>query len=76
MKGSYPDVLRNIGGSTQVPTCALNKARRGTWDLPQPEKLDPDTPINAFNGDGKPRQYPSLMHPICISSIFFWINAI
>ena len=37
---SYPAILRNIGGSTQVPACAWNNAQRSTWGLPPPVKLE------------------------------------
>jgi hypothetical protein len=40
MWGSYPASLRNVGGSTQVPVRAWNNARRGTWGLPPPVKLE------------------------------------
>jgi hypothetical protein len=39
MIGSYPASLRNVGGSTKVPVCALKNARRSTWCLPSPVKL-------------------------------------
>ena len=41
MLGSYPAILRNIGGSTRVPAYAWNNAWRGTnaWSVPQPVKL-------------------------------------
>ena len=35
---TYPASLQNVGGTTQMPTCAWNNARRGTWDLPPPVK--------------------------------------
>jgi hypothetical protein len=38
--GSYPASLRNVGGSTQAPVRAWNNARKGTWGLPQPVKLE------------------------------------
>jgi hypothetical protein len=39
--GSLPPAsLRNVGGSTQVPVRAWNNARKGTWGLPPPVKLD------------------------------------
>ena len=38
MSRSYPPCLGNVGGSTQVPTCAWNKAHRGTPGLQPPEK--------------------------------------
>jgi hypothetical protein len=37
---SYPGSLRNVGGSTQVPVHAWNNARKDTWGLPPPVKLD------------------------------------
>ena len=40
MWGSYPASLWNVGGTTQVPACAWNNARRGTWSLPPQEKLE------------------------------------
>jgi hypothetical protein len=40
MWGSYPAYLRNVGGSTQVPVHAWNNARKGTWGLPPPVKLE------------------------------------
>jgi hypothetical protein len=40
MSGSYPASLRNVGGSTQVPVRAWNNARKGTWGLPPPVKLE------------------------------------
>jgi hypothetical protein len=40
MGGSYPASLRNVGGSTQVPVRAWNNARKGTWGLPPPVKLE------------------------------------
>ena len=40
MWGSHPASLRNVGGSTQVPTCAWNNAQRGTWGLPPPVKME------------------------------------
>jgi hypothetical protein len=40
MWGSYPASLRNVGGSTQVPVRAWNNARKGTWGLPPPVKLE------------------------------------
>jgi hypothetical protein len=40
MWGSYPTNLRNVGGSTQVPVHAWNNARKGTWGLPPPVKLE------------------------------------
>jgi hypothetical protein len=36
----YPASLRNVGGSTQVPVRAWNNARKGTWGLPPPVKLE------------------------------------
>jgi hypothetical protein len=38
MWGSYSASLRNVDGSTQVPTRAWNNARKGTWGLPSPVK--------------------------------------
>jgi hypothetical protein len=32
-------LLRNVGGSTQVPVRAWNNAQKGTWGLPPPVKL-------------------------------------
>jgi hypothetical protein len=40
MWGSYPASLRNVGVSTQVPVRAWNNARKGTWGLPPPVKLE------------------------------------
>jgi hypothetical protein len=40
MWGSYLASLRNVGCSTQVPVCALNNARKGTWGLPPLVKLE------------------------------------
>jgi hypothetical protein len=40
MWGSYPASLRNVNGSTQVPVRAWNNARKGTWGLPPPVKLE------------------------------------
>jgi hypothetical protein len=38
---SYPArFIRNDGGSTQVPVRAWNNARKGTWGLPSPVKLE------------------------------------
>jgi hypothetical protein len=33
-------ISRNVGGSTQVPVRAWNNARKGTWGLPPPVKLE------------------------------------
>jgi hypothetical protein len=41
--GSYPASLRIVGGSIQVPVRAWNNARKGTWGLPPPVKLEPMT---------------------------------
>jgi hypothetical protein len=38
--GSYPDTLWNVGGSTQVPVCAWNIARKDTGGLPPTVKLE------------------------------------
>jgi hypothetical protein len=40
MWGSYPASLQNVGGSTQVPVRAWNNARKATWGLPPPVKLE------------------------------------
>jgi hypothetical protein len=40
MWGSYPASLRNVGGSTQVAVRAWNNARKATWSLPSPVKLE------------------------------------
>jgi hypothetical protein len=40
MWGSYPASLRNVSGSTQVPIRAWNNARKGTWGLPPPVRLE------------------------------------
>jgi hypothetical protein len=40
MWGSYPATLRKVGGCTQVPVCVWNIARKGTWVLPRPVKLE------------------------------------
>jgi hypothetical protein len=40
MWGLYPASLRNVGGSTQVAVRAWNNARKGTWGLPPPVKLE------------------------------------
>jgi hypothetical protein len=40
MWGSYPSSLRNVGGSTQVLVRAWNNARKGTWGIPPPVKLE------------------------------------
>jgi hypothetical protein len=36
----YPASLRNVGGYIQVPVRAWNNARKGTWGLPPPVKLE------------------------------------
>jgi hypothetical protein len=40
MWGNYPASLGNVGGSTQVPVRAWNNARKGTWGLSPPVKLE------------------------------------
>jgi hypothetical protein len=40
MWGSYSASLRKDGGSTQVPVRAWNNARKGTWGLHPPVKLE------------------------------------
>jgi hypothetical protein len=40
MWGSYPASVRNVVASTQVPVPAWNNARKGTWGLPPPVKLE------------------------------------
>jgi predicted phosphoadenosine phosphosulfate sulfurtransferase len=37
---SYPASIRNVSSSTQVPVRAWNNARKGTWGLPPPVKLE------------------------------------
>ena len=40
MWGIYPNSSRNVIGSTQVPVRPWNNARRGTWGIPPPVKLE------------------------------------
>jgi hypothetical protein len=40
MWGSYPAILQNENGSTQVPVRAWNNAQKSIWGLPPPVKLE------------------------------------
>ena len=46
MWGSYPAILQNVGGSTQVLTCAQKNAGKGTWGVPPPVKTTKNLQYN------------------------------
>jgi hypothetical protein len=80
MWGSYPASLRNVGGSTQVPVRAWNKARTGTWGLPPPVKLERRDMTNTVSmwrktQDKKKKNWPTLcrceVKPKTNKEIFF-----